>query len=95
MAHYARRPRAADDLVDIWTHIARDNPAAADRLLDRIDQKCSTLAEYPFMGRERPDIDPSIYSFPIDNYIIYYRHAGDGIEIIRVLHAARDVYAAF
>ena len=29
-----RSPRAAGDLIELWTHIAVDDPAAADRMLD-------------------------------------------------------------
>jgi hypothetical protein len=32
-----RTRRARQDLIDIWRHIGGDDPAAADRLLDRID----------------------------------------------------------
>lgn len=95
MVRYTRSPRAADDLVEIWNYIAKDNPVAADRLLDRIDQLCQTLMEYPYMGRERPDIMVGIHSFAVNKYVIYYRHIEVGIEVIRVLHAARDVHSEF
>ena len=95
MARCTRRPQAENDLVDIWTYIAIDNPHAADRLLDSIDNKCRTLAVYPYMGRERQDIESGIYSFPIGNYVVFYEHAEDGIEIVRVLHAARDIHSVF
>jgi hypothetical protein len=39
------------DLIDIWLHIAQDNPAAADRLLDRFEDVFIRLAETPPMGR--------------------------------------------
>ena len=95
MGKYIRRPQAKEDLLEIWAYIAADNPAAADNLLRRIDKKSRTLADYPYMGRERSDIDPGLYSFPVGNYLIFYEHTDNGIEIVRVLHGARDVYSQF
>ena len=34
-----RNARAEDDLIAIWLHNARDNEAAADRLLDRFEAR--------------------------------------------------------
>jgi toxin ParE1/3/4 len=53
-----RTEQAEDDLVDIWIYIAYDNPDAADRLLEQIDDKCALLAQNPEFGRSRPDIAP-------------------------------------
>lgn len=35
-------PLAQDDLNNIWEFIAPDNPRAATRLIDLIEQKCYT-----------------------------------------------------
>lgn len=35
-----RSKRARQDLIDIWRHVAEDDPDAADKLLDSIDEKC-------------------------------------------------------
>jgi plasmid stabilization system protein ParE len=32
-----RRPEAEQDLVDIYLHVSRDNPPAADKLVRAID----------------------------------------------------------
>lgn len=37
----------------------------------------------------------NLRSHPHGNYVIFYRPIGDGIEIVRVLHGARDIDAAF
>lgn len=47
MPQVLRRPQAEADPEDIWWHIAQDNPDAADRLLDTIDERCTTLAQFP------------------------------------------------
>ena len=51
-----RTAQAEEDLIDLWLYIAQDNPGAADRLLDEIEDKCSLLADHPQLGPARPDI---------------------------------------
>lgn len=91
MATVTKRPRAKSDLIDIWRFIAIDSPDNATRFLLTIDEKLQTIAENPFMGKAREELMEGLRSFPIGNYIIYYFPAGDGIDIVRVLNAARDI----
>ncbi len=42
------------------------------------------------MGRARPEFQPLLRSFPYGDYIIFYRPSGGGVQIVRILHAARD-----
>jgi toxin ParE1/3/4 len=82
-------PQAEADLIAIWTYIARANPDAADRLLDRLEQKSALLVQYPHLGMARDDIRPGVRHFPVGNYLILYRIAGDGIEVARYVHGRR------
>lgn len=93
MPRILRKPRARADLLDLWNYVADDSPANADRLLDKINKHCQTLARFPKMGRVRNELAPSLRSFPVGNYVIFYREIPKGIEIIRVLHGARDIEA--
>ncbi len=43
MPQVVKRPLAETDLDDIWWYIAQDNPDAADRFLDKIEELCQTL----------------------------------------------------
>jgi toxin ParE1/3/4 len=90
-----RRPAAEADLLDIWFHIAGDDPAAADRLLDRIESALEMLADNPHAGRARPDIMPEIRSFPVGPYLLFHAASGNGVELVRVLHGARDIDSDF
>ena len=47
MVQLLKRPEAATDLEDIWWYIAQDSPEAADRLLDRIQEKLLSLSQFP------------------------------------------------
>lgn len=86
-----RRPLARADRLDIWLYIAADNLSAADRLTDKLDDAVRRLSEFPEAGPLRPKLGPDIRLHPVDNFLIFYRIAGDAIEIVRILHAARDV----
>lgn len=83
--------QAEKDLIEIWGYIAQDNSLAADRVLDEIDQKVNVLAENPLLGRFRPDIAPELRYFAVGKYLILYRIAYNGIQIVRVVHGARDL----
>src|SRR5260370_41707577 len=48
--------RAEVDLREIWRYIAADNPAAADRVLLRIDERMQVLKRFPRIGALRNDI---------------------------------------
>ena len=51
-----RSRRVLSDLDEVWDYIARDNPAIADRLLDKIAAKCEMLARQSLIGEARPDL---------------------------------------
>jgi toxin ParE1/3/4 len=88
---YEISAQAEDDLLEIWRYIARDSDKTADRFLDRLNGKFVALARNPHTGRARPDLRPDLRSFPYGAYLILYRIVGDGAEIVRVVHAARNL----
>jgi toxin ParE1/3/4 len=88
-------PRAELDLLDIGLQIAQDSPRAADRMLAKIERRFELLLRNPKLGRIRAELAPSLRSFPIAPYVVFYRIHKSGIEIIRVLHGARDVLGEF
>jgi putative addiction module CopG family antidote len=88
-------PRAKSDLVEIWNYIADDSEARADAFIETVDQKFNALAELPNMGRLRDELADGLYSFPVGRYVLFYRPIPAGIEIVRVLHSARDLDAIF
>ena len=60
MPKILKRPLAEADLDEIWLYIAQDNPAAADRFLDKIEERCRTLAQFPHMGKGREELHPGL-----------------------------------
>jgi toxin ParE1/3/4 len=80
---------------EIHDYIAEDSLTAASRWIDRLDQDCQRLAEMPGMGRLRAEFGSGVRSFPTAAYVIFYRETANGIEVLRVLHGARDIQSLF
>jgi toxin ParE1/3/4 len=95
MVKILKRPQAVIDLEDIWWYVAQNNLQDADRLLDRIQVKLMNLAEFPQMGMGQDDLKPSLRSFTVGNYLVFYFPLVDGIDVVRVLHGARDLETIF
>jgi toxin ParE1/3/4 len=90
-----RTPAAEADILEIAAYIAQDDVEAAYRFIDRIDAQCWMLAQSPYIGRNREELMPGLRSFPVGNYLIYHQPLQDGIEVVRVLHGARDIEPLF
>lgn len=91
MPRVTRRAAARADLAEIWDYIAQDDPKRATAFLREIEAVFETLASQPMIGRERLELGEAIRSFPIGRYVVYYQPWSDGVDVVRVLHAARDV----
>ncbi|MCA2708611.1 MAG: type II toxin-antitoxin system RelE/ParE family toxin [Microcystis sp. M015S2] len=95
MSLILRSPQAKLDLKGIWFYIANDNRQRADAFLRKLDEKIKNLANTPYMGRNRDELMLNLRSFPVGSYVIFYRPIEEGIEVIRVLHSARDIEDIF
>ena len=94
MAVIVLQPRAKADLSDIWQFIAEDSDDQADAFIDLIDQKFQLLAQQSGLGRRREELAEGLRSFPVGRYVIFYLPIPGGVQIVRVLHGARDIEAA-
>jgi toxin ParE1/3/4 len=88
-------PLARFDLDQIYDRIARDKPDAARRWLDRTGDQFLLLAHNPEIGESRGDLRTGLRSISHGNYVIYFRSYKGRVEIIRVLHGARDILGLF
>ena len=83
---------ALADLLEAWLYIAEESMAAADRVLDAIENDAGTLALQPLIGRSRPELGKGVRSWPTSTpYILFYLVKSNDIFVLRVLHHARDV----
>jgi toxin ParE1/3/4 len=95
------RQDAENDIDGISDYIAHDNLDAARRFREMVRKEITLLSEWPLMGALRDFPNPrlqGIRSWPVKhfmNYLIFYRPIENGIEIIRVLHGARDIERIF
>jgi toxin ParE1/3/4 len=94
-----RRPAANRDLVAIYRHYAREaGIRVADRFFTQAKATFARLARMPGMG-SRYEPDEPLYAdlryFPISRfrmYLVFYRPIPRGIEVLQVLHGARDIH---
>jgi toxin ParE1/3/4 len=99
MSRIIRRRAGRQDLVDIAYHYIReDTPVTARRFRDQAERTFRLVAGMPGMGTrcklEHPalaDLRVRPLSSPFEAYLVFYRPVADGIEIVRVLHGARDI----
>jgi len=91
MPRVLKRPQAETDLDNLWLYIARDSPDTADLFLEKIEKKCQSLAVSPGMGISRDELRPCLRSLTVGNYLIFYLPIEDGIDVVRVLQAMRDI----
>jgi toxin ParE1/3/4 len=87
---------AERDLTQISSYIAADNPRAAIGFVDRLRKKCEHLGRFQRIGRQRPEVHPTVRSMPHGAYVIYFEWTGvtDKVQILRILHGSRKTPTA-
>jgi toxin ParE1/3/4 len=93
-----RRDRARQDLIDTYRHLAREaGTRTARRFFAQAEATFERLAAMPHMGTryeaESPSF-PEVRFFPISRfkkYLVFYLPTARGVDIVRVLHGARDI----
>jgi toxin ParE1/3/4 len=93
-----RRHEARQDLVAIFRYHAREaGLRVAQRFFTQVEATFTRLAGMPGMGAPYEYDHPALAGvrvFPVsrfNKYLVFYRPVADGIEIVRVLHGARDI----
>lgn len=85
-----RRPVVRRDLISIYRYIVADAPGAARAVLEDIERKIQGLAAFPDMGRVVVLPQQTVRVQPAGSYLIVYTARRDSLELLRVLHGARD-----
>lgn len=96
-----KTPQTRRDLFELADYIARDSLDSAERFLDAAEAAFQLLASTPELGTLCEFRSPqaagirmwAIRSF--ENYVVFYRSLKDGVEVVRVIHGARDMEAIF
>ena len=86
-------PIAQQDLIDILDYIKQDNPGAALKLINEIDEVISKLEDFPFMGFTPKDLYLKSLNYRmlvIDNYLVFYIVKDLIVEIRRIIHGKNE-----
>jgi toxin ParE1/3/4 len=82
---------AEADLESIGDWIARDNPARALTFVQELRRRCESLIDGPYRFTRVPRYEHlGIRRRVYRDYLIFYRIVDDRIEILRVIHGARE-----
>ncbi len=90
-------PKADSDVDQCFEWIHSNNPAAARRFLEALDLTYATVSQMPGIGSRRyADIAlmPGIRMIKVkgfENYLLFYIEREAVIDIVRVLHSARNI----
>jgi|CXWL01.1.fsa_nt_gi toxin ParE1/3/4 len=90
-------PKADSDVDSCFLWIHKDNPSAAIKFIDDVEQTCNALAQMPSIGsRHYADIAlvRGIRMIAVNNfknYLLFFTEYETHIEVIRLLHGARDI----
>jgi toxin ParE1/3/4 len=88
------RKAALNDVSNTMTWLSDEDSEAANRFLAAIEAEFTLLSAHPFLGRRRFFKTRNIRSWRVrgfEKHLVYYLVNTDSIDVIRVLHGARDV----
>lgn len=86
MSRYVLTPMANSDIFEIWSYIAENSEAAADRVEQAIYDACEFLAQGSSRGHTRPDLTARAIRFwtatRYPNYTVVYRPKTSPLQIV-------------
>lgn len=88
-------PLAEQDLEAIADYIAADNPVRALSFVRELREQCLRITLNPPGYRLRAELGDGIRSCAHGHYVIFFESEPDAVVIVRILHGARDIPAAF
>jgi toxin ParE1/3/4 len=84
-------PAARADLLEIGDFIALDNPERALSFLAELEHVMHAAAERPGSFPARDDLHPGLRAARHGRYLIFFVEAREEVQVVRVLHGARDL----
>lgn len=101
MAGVFKRPEALSDSEKIQVYIPLNSLRAAHRFLKAAERAIELLVTMPELGGRSESDHPVLAKlrvWPIRGFrkfLILYRPLPDGIEVVRVIHGARNIESLF
>jgi toxin ParE1/3/4 len=88
---FVLRPRAQDDLDEIWDYTADGwGLDQAETYIRQLWKDIQTVADRPSLGRECSEVRPGYRKYPSGSHVVFYRLTDDGIDVVRILHERMD-----
>jgi len=94
-----RRPRAIEALIESAEYIGADSPMSAERFLVAAERTFQELEGMPGMGHIYASDNPKLSGIRVwaikgfRNHLVFYRALDDGIDVLTVIHGARNLDA--
>lgn len=87
-------PATQNDLANLLTYTERHwGPSQRKAYDQRIDHTFTHLAQFPELGRIRPDYGPEVRSHHVGQHVIIYEPTNSELRVLRLLHVRRDIDA--
>lgn len=97
--HISRK--AEEDILGCMRYLLNKNPSLPARFLASFEETCKSLLDMPNMGKVRNFEYTALLNIrevpmrEFKKYLIFYRENHGDIEVVRVIHGARDLPAIF
>ena len=95
MGYYSFSDLAIQEIEEVCEFITQTHPKLASQWFDEVREKCKLVSSFPSMSKSYAWLDSDLRGFVIDNYIVFYYPAENGIKVIRVIHGSRDLKVLF
>jgi toxin ParE1/3/4 len=92
-----RRARADQDLLEaVEYYLQEAGDRVASRFVDAVERAFRQIARHPASGSPRYALElefPGVRCWPVKHfpYLIFYVEREDHIDVLRLLHAQRDI----
>ena len=81
---------AAADLKAIGDYISRESLAQAAKTVGELRRICASLSEASLRFPLAPQLGEGVRRAARPPYVVFYRVGDDVVEVLRIIHAARD-----
>lgn len=89
------RPEARADLIAIGDYIARDDRRRAVTFVAEVEAAIAAIADRPGSFPARDDLYRGLRAARYGRYLIFFLSGDAQIDVVRVLHGARDLKREF